>query len=156
MVGTDQWPNQPIQGNAGTNIGQNSVMDFYYQTLKCFNHHYDASQIAYNPHGHCVNFSEVFLDQGANNYYDLGPSQNCYFKENRIKGMAVYGFEFTMEPQPYTYFTGMDTSQKKPWSLFIEYEGSNPYLGQSEFISFFNFDCVFRYDGQSWSVIGRN
>jgi hypothetical protein len=154
LIGTTQWPNVPIQGQAGTNLGPLTNNDIYYQTLKAFGRHQRNPGSAMNPHNFAVNFSEFYPI--ANNLDDNGVNQLCFFKENRGKGMFVAAVEFLSIMNQRGVFTGYDTSREKPWSLFLEYDQSVPYLGTSLFCSFYNYDCVFMLANGIWTVIGRN
>ena len=154
LIGTTQWPNVPVAGNAGTNLGQYNNSDFYYQTLKAFNKHYMTKGININQSSFAVNFSEFYPLAGDPD--DTGPNQGCYYKENRCKGTALYAVEFLSVMNQRGIFTGYNTSEAKPWSLFLEYAAVNPYQGNTLFNSYFNYDCVFMKEGGLWTVIGRN
>lgn len=154
LVGTTQWPNVPIQGQAGTNLGPVNNNDMYYQTLKAFNRQQNNPGSAMNPHNYSVNFSEFY--PAGNNLDDNGTNQLCFFKENRCKGMFVAAVEFLSIMNQRGVFTGYDTSREKPWSLFLEYNLTNNYQGTSLFASFYNYDCVFMLNNGQWTVIGRN
>jgi hypothetical protein len=160
LIGTTQWPNVPVRGQAGTNLGGINNSDMYYQTMKAFGKNQNCKAGAMNPHNYAVNFSEFFPGVPLNQQDpdDCGVNQLCYFKENRCKGMFVAAVEFLSIMNQRGVFTGYDTSREKPWSLFMEYDASASvqYQGTSLFCSYYNYDCVFMLNNGVWTVIGRN
>lgn len=168
QYGTENYPSIPVSGIAGNNYGANNNYTFYYELLKAMDCQHTETDKGINIHNFAINYSEIepanfelgdnlFNNriQALNKQLIEGDDQLCFFYENRMRGACMYGLDCQTMNYDQTAFSGIDTSTNKPFSLFMEYDNSNPYPGNMEFISWCNYDCIISKTEDGFTVWGR-
>lgn len=165
QYGTENYPSLPISGNAGNNYGPLNNYEFYFELLKALDCVHSECQRGINVHNFAINYSEIepanydpegdIQLQTFNKALIEGPDQLCYFYENRVKGACMYGLDCQTMNYDQNAFSGIDTSINKPFSLFMEYNNENPYPGNTEFVTWINYDMIISKTEDGFSVWGR-
>ena len=165
QYGTENYPSIPIAGLAGSNYGATNNYEFYYELCRALDCQHDSTQKSINIHNFAINYSEI---EPAN--FDAELNQNIqlfnknllesndqlgYFYENRCVGKAMYGLDCQTMNFDQSAFSGINTSENKPFSLFMEYSNANPYPGNSEFVTWINYDMIISKSEDGFNVWGR-
>ena len=132
QIGTTMFPqNAPISGNAGCNTGSLNNTQFIYNLYRVFGLHIAPHPTLINTVNYAVDFRDFDytmcnLAQTNGDPYNINHNQwqTNFFKENRIIGKAVFGYDFDSMGYDGRMLAGVNTYEAKPFSIFLTQSSS--------------------------------
>lgn len=149
----DYFPNQPYQGNGGSNWGAVNNMQFFDALMDSFDKTYAANGQSVNPHNFCINYYEN--DPTSNDVNLTGNNQLGYYFENGTIGKAIYAVDFRGLEKDRGVISGLNTRDARPWNVNLNYDTSVPYPRTAQMFTFLEYDQVYEWDGSNISCKGK-
>lgn len=164
QYGTEVFPSVPFEGNSGTNYGPINNYEFIMQLRNALGYTHTPVQGAINIHNFAVNFSEFNpedIDATSTQFdkyvkmMDTDNNQLCFFKENRIRGTAMFAVPCEVMEHDKSAWGGLDTEVGSATSLIIKNSMADAYKGMSEFVCWIQYNCIFKRESDGFIVFGR-
>jgi hypothetical protein len=114
-VGSDEFPNTQIDGNAGTTNGDENNTLFYLQLKKCAYKTNVEKNMAINPFNFALNYSP--LDIISSDVYCSAKFSGY----NEYIGRCIYAIDFERFPQTMNYWSGISMRGAMPCDLYLRH-----------------------------------
>lgn len=170
-IGTEYYPQLPLRGNGGSNVGKDNNLEFYLETLKCFGLTMGKDQIAVNPHNFAINWRElsvaakkgiVDINAGRLSTYEAGVHTNFqlgFFYENRILGKAVYGIDLDCLNYDNAILSGVNTNNARPFDVLLGANNTSTgygYTGDMVAYIFCKYDLILSFANGEVRSLGKS
>lgn len=153
-VGTNYYPQQPIIGNGGTNIGAINNNEFVKYLNKAFGKHCGAgSGGVVNQHNFAINCREADPTSTATMF--TTDKQMNYFMENRVIGKAVYAIPLDALNYEQKGGSGIDTTFTKPFEILLTYDNAKVFTRSVTMHTWFHHDYMLYIGPNGIMVMGR-
>ena len=113
-IGSDEFPNTQIDGNAGTTNGDENNTLFFLNLKKCAYKTNTEKNMAINPYNFALNYSP--LDIICSDVY-CGAKFSGY---NEYIGRCIYAIDFERFPQTQNYWSGINMRNAMPCDLYLK------------------------------------
>ena len=113
-VGSDEYPNTQIEGNAGTTNGDQNNSLFYMALKNCAYKTNIEKNMAINPYNFALNYSP--LDIVTSDVF-CGAKYSGY---NEYIGRCIYAIDFERFPQTQNYWSGISMRNSMPCDLYLK------------------------------------
>jgi hypothetical protein len=112
-IGSDEFPNTQIDGNAGTTNGNENNTLFFLTLKKCAYKTNTEKNMAINPYNFALNYSP--LDFIVSEVYCSAK----YSGYNEYVGRSIYAIDFERFPQTHNYWSGINMRGAMPCDLYL-------------------------------------
>jgi hypothetical protein len=113
-VGSDEFPNTQIDGNAGTTNGDENNSLFYLALKRCSYKTNTEKNMAINPYNFALNYSP--LDLVVSDVYCSAKFSGY----NEYVGRCIYAIDFERFPQTENYWSGISMRNAMPCDLYLK------------------------------------
>lgn len=124
-IGTDFYPQLPIQGNGGTNLGNVNNYEFIRFLYACFGKHCSPRDCAINAQNFAVNCRAYDYTYPNSNNNDN--NQLSFLEENRVIGKAVYGIPLDKLNMNSSVLGGVNTIGNSAIELLLSYSSTKVF-----------------------------